>query len=1204
MSLYPPSGYASAPLAIRARLSTEDSASDASSTFAHESDDGGSADNGEDIEEGFRTVSEASEELEDGEASPTPVRLPRVPFMPIARITGDDDDGDVLEVEFDEEVQLNSKLPLENLVAESSSLGGGFLACREESEFSAAMEDFEEVKKMASDIDDANADEGYAEWKNVENESSIMESGKTVDLVQKFDLMVELKHRESAKETDKYVKNGEDAAQFVQIKAAVFPDMRSKENWDKEAELEALEAEFSESDIVKNDLAVQVKSGNGLNEGNTVEAREDDFAECKVSEVAQLYGSEHFKLDEDQSQAGNDRDLFVIADPEASQDSAFKIHIINDSQAVHGICYTNAEVAAVKALNHPEQGLIDVEDKHDESGLFASEGFSCMNCNSWEFSSDHFSPVFVSRKGDSHVYKEEYDFSEEKVPISEWPARFATFDDSETAKYILKEMEKGSPSSLSGFGSSTDYSPILDSHMVPNSDEDMETDEDNCTKELFHTSALAALLHASSGLSGDFPNLRSTNIFTSTASEFAEDTNDVEKKLHLKVGRMRAKYLYLLQRLGYSPKDTLPYQVLHRLGTAERASSGGQMSHEAGEEKDNFGFSCNILLLGKSGVGKSSVINSIFNEEKAPTNPFEAATTSVREISGMVDGVFIRFIDSPGLRTSLIDQRANRKILLIIKKYVTRFPPDIVLYIDRIDIHTQDFDDLPVLRMITNILGRSIWSNSIVAFTHAASPLADGPDGSSLSYEMFVAQRSHLVQQCICQAAGDIHLTNPVALVENHPSCSTNERGEMMLPNGLRWRPHLLLLCYSSKILSELNSLLKLGVSSPKKFFRFFPSCPLSFFLSSLLQSKARPKLSTQAGRDEVGVDGEQDDEYGQFPFFTPLSESQNAEPKNEQKKASFDRYDDRTKLLQKQQWEEEIKRLKNMEGWKEALDFEHATLAAHPFRLCNIVLPPSFDCDNLTYRYRFLEPTSNLLIRPMLDIHSWDHDCNYDGTSIQGDFHVVNQFPMSVVVQIKDKRKFGIYMESSIAAKHGENCSSLVFFSIHPVGKQLAYPLQVEAKFEKPKNSANAETAIISFGETMIAGLKLVDKIQIGKKLNLVASTGAVEAQGGVAYGANLEARLREVDCFIGQTLSSTLALSLVKWRGGVALGADLKSQFSIGRNSKMEVGVVLTNRSNGRLTIKTSSTEQLCIAYLGLFPFVFSICRFLWPGETNLAK
>jgi hypothetical protein len=49
---------------------------------------------------------------------------------------------------------------------------------------------------------------------------------------------------------------------------------------------------------------------------------------------------------------------------------------------------------------------------------------------------------------------------------------------------------------------------------------------------------------------------------------------------------------------------------------------------------------------------------------------------------------------------------------------------------------------------------------------------------------MYVAQRSHVVQQMIRQAAGDMRLMNPVSLAENHASCRKNAKGDAVLPNG------------------------------------------------------------------------------------------------------------------------------------------------------------------------------------------------------------------------------------------------------------------------------------------------------------------------------------------------------------------------------------------------------------------------------------
>ncbi|MCI20261.1 translocase of chloroplast 159 chloroplastic-like, partial [Trifolium medium] len=92
----------------------------------------------------------------------------------------------------------------------------------------------------------------------------------------------------------------------------------------------------------------------------------------------------------------------------------------------------------------------------------------------------------------------------------------------------------------------------------------------------------------------------------------------------------------------------------------------------------------------------------------------------------MVDGVKIRVFDTPGLKSSAFEQSYNRKVLSNVKKLTKKCPPDIVLYVDRLDLQTRDMNDLPMLRSVTSALGPSIWRNVIVTLTHAASAPPDG----------------------------------------------------------------------------------------------------------------------------------------------------------------------------------------------------------------------------------------------------------------------------------------------------------------------------------------------------------------------------------------------------------------------------------------------------------------------------------------------
>ncbi|ESQ55895.1 hypothetical protein EUTSA_v10024270mg [Eutrema salsugineum] len=233
-------------------------------------------------------------------------------------------------------------------------------------------------------------------------------------------------------------------------------------------------------------------------------------------------------------------------------------------------------------------------------------------------------------------------------------------------------------------------------------------------------------------------------------------------------------------------------------------SDGTKIMLPEQEFPDDLDFSINVLVIGKTGVGKSATVNSIFGETKSPVGAFRVTTKSANYVVGNVGGVLIRVLDTPGLVSSATEEQYNQDVLMSIKKSIRAFPVDVFLFIDRLD----DNPDIHLLRIVTSSLGSSIWRNAIVVLTHAAS---DVPDSSSC--KDFIAQRSSLMHQSIRQAVPELAYVDQskmpgIVLAENNnlSSLCGNKTSESTCVD---WRLNLLILCCSVKIGSKADSLQK-----------------------------------------------------------------------------------------------------------------------------------------------------------------------------------------------------------------------------------------------------------------------------------------------------------------------------------------------------------------------------------------------------------
>ncbi|CAF2119829.1 hypothetical protein HID58_008704 [Brassica napus] len=607
------------------------------------------------------------------------------------------------------------------------------------------------------------------------------------------------------------------------------------------------------------------------------------------------------------------------------------------------------------------------------------------------------------------------------------------------------------------------------------------------------------------------------------------------------IDETRVKFLRLSHRLGQTPRNNVVVAQFLSRGSSRVGGAAISMAEQLEGQNHPLDFSCTIMLLGKSGVGKSATINSIFDDDHAvkkmcTTDAFQMGTKRVQLVEGFVQGIKVRAIDTPGLSPSWFEQHKNVKTLKSIRAFIKKSPPDVVLYLDRLDTQTQSSidEEMLLLRTITQFLGPSIWFNAIVGLTHAASA---PPDGAASSYGMFVTQRCLAIQQDIRRAARDLRLVSPVSLVENHPACRTNRAGQRVLPNGQAWKPHLLLLSFASKILAQENAYDRNYNSRPLVVES--TAQPLSLFLSSLLESHQLPP-----------------------PFLSSLLESHELPP--------------RCKRLT----EAEISRLSKSQKEQYPVEFQ-AELEMEEERR------PHIDLSN-----------PSLLVTPVLVVPRWDHDIGYDGLSAKGTL-VKEKIHMSYSGKVTKNNLMkmkgaDVQLEMASLVVHGEEgnrSTSLGFEMQKKTWDELSCALRSDSNFMKHK--AAAGLAITLLGDSVSAGVKAERKLVANKRFGIdVCGGGAMTCRGDAAYGGSLEAHL------LGSFFLSTLGLSVVDGHRGLAIGGNIQTQVHIGRSSDLTARANLDSSGAGQVSIRANIFELLEHAMAVLVPLFKKLLSYYSPN------
>jgi len=176
-----------------------------------------------------------------------------------------------------------------------------------------------------------------------------------------------------------------------------------------------------------------------------------------------------------------------------------------------------------------------------------------------------------------------------------------------------------------------------------------------------------------------------------------------------------------------------------------------------------------FLLVGRSGVGKSSTINSLMGEEVSEVNPFEAQTQEILLFENEIEGVKYRVFDTPGFEDTNDDNR-TRNILEKIQKTTSQI--DCLIFVTPLGETRVRSDEQKSIELISEVFGSAVWKHSVIAFTFSNGNL---PAPFNETYQ----KRTELLKKEILKFAnksvtGDV----PSIAIDNQSS---------LIPNGEAW---------------------------------------------------------------------------------------------------------------------------------------------------------------------------------------------------------------------------------------------------------------------------------------------------------------------------------------------------------------------------------------------------------------------------------